>query len=294
VTVSTLTVVPEATASGTAPCAEPTFDPMTRFFLGTHLPHWLALPDVAVPLFISDRRLRRYRRLPRAVTIWALDSGGFTELARHGTWDHGPTPAEYVARVRRYRDEIGHLAWAAPQDWMCERHIIAKTGLSVAEHQRRTVDNYLRLRDLAPDLPIIPPVQGDTTTDYLRCVDRYANRGVDLTRAELVGVGSICRRQSSAQLGDILTGLHRVGVTRLHGFGVKTQGLAQYGHLLVSADSMAWSAHARRRPALPGCAHRTCANCRRYALAWRHQVVATIARNVQPALFGLSPQEWAA
>jgi hypothetical protein len=289
-TVSTLTVVPEATASGTAPCAE-----LPLFYLGTHLPHWLALPDVAVPLFISDRRLRRYRRLPSATTAWALDSGGFTELARHGTWDHGPTPAHYAARIRRYRDEIGHLAWAAPQDWMCERHITARTGLTVAEHQRRTVDNYLRLRELGPDLPIIPVVQGDTAADYLRCVDRFAASGVDLARVELVGVGSVCRRQSTSQVGDILTGLHRVGVTRLHGFGIKVAGLARHGHLLASADSMAWSAQARRRPALAGCAHRSCANCRRYALSWRRKVVATATRAAaQQALFGLAPQEWAA
>jgi hypothetical protein len=29
----------------------------------------------------------------------------------------------------------------------------------VAEHQRRTVDNYLRLVDLAPELPIVSAVQ---------------------------------------------------------------------------------------------------------------------------------------
>jgi hypothetical protein len=293
VTVSTLTVVPEATASGTAPDAEPAQHPM--FFLGTHLPHWLRLDDVSVPLFISDRRLRRYRTLPRATGLWALDSGGFTELSRHGDWNYGPTPAAYVARIRRYRDEIGHLAWAAPQDWMCEARIVARTGLTVVEHQRRTVDNYLHLRELAPDLPIIPVVQGDTPSAYLRCVDRYHRAGVDLTRARLVGVGSICRRQSTTQVGDILPGLHRLGVTRLHGFGVKTAGLARYGHLLASADSMAWSAEARRRPALPGCRHRNCANCHRYALTWRHRVVAITTRAaMQPALFGLSGQEWAA
>jgi hypothetical protein len=34
-----------------------------------------------------------------------LGNGGFTELSQYGTWDTGPTPAEYVARVRRYRDD---------------------------------------------------------------------------------------------------------------------------------------------------------------------------------------------
>jgi hypothetical protein len=119
--------------------------------------------------------------------------------------------------------------------------------------------------------------------------------GVDLTTAPLVGVGSVCRRQSTAEVADILTALHRAGVTRLHGFGVKTQGLARYGHLLTSADSMAWSAQARHRPALPGCNHATCANCRRYALTWRDRVLAALgATTARPALFGLSPQEWTA
>jgi hypothetical protein len=43
-----------------------------------------------------------------------LDSGAFTELSSHGRWDHGPTPAQYVGRIRRYHDDIGSLLWAAP------------------------------------------------------------------------------------------------------------------------------------------------------------------------------------
>jgi hypothetical protein len=286
VTVSTLTVVPEASASGTAPCAAP-----PRFYLGTHQPNWLSL---GVPLFISDRRLRRYRRLPRAAGRWALDSGGFTELSRYGTWDTGPTPAQYVDRVRRYRDEIGHLDWAAQQDWMCEPFITAKTGLSAREHIHRTVGNFCELSALGPDLNIVPSVQGYRVADYLYCVERYDKAGVDLRRVPLVGVGSVCRRQSTHEVGEILTLLHQAGVTRLHGFGFKIQGLARHGALLTSADSMAWSAHARRRPRLPGCTrHASCANCPRYALQWRQHVLDAAAASVaQPALFALSG--WAA
>jgi hypothetical protein len=207
------------------------------FLLGTHQPGWLG--KAGVPLFVSDTRPRVYRTLPRAAAPWALDSGGFTELQRHGRWTI--TPPEYVARVRRYRDEIGALMWAAPQDWMCEPIVIsggtvagqrfAGTGLTVAEHQRRTVANYAQLRDLAPDLPIIPVVQGDTPDAYRRCVELYDRLiGVDLTAAPLVGVGSVCRRQATGEAGRILTALHAHGVTRLHGFGFKTLGLTQHGH----------------------------------------------------------------
>lgn len=243
------------------------------FLLGTHHPNWLATSKV--PLFVSDRRLRSYRRLPCAVVPWALDSGAFTELAANGSWSHGPTPEQYADRVSRYRREVGRLLWAAPQDWMCEPQILARTGLGIAEHQRRTVANFCTLRRLAPDLPFIPVVQGWAVRDYVRCVTLYARAGVDLTAERLVGVGSVCRRQASADVEAILHALHAAGVTRLHGFGVKLQGLRRYGPLLVSADSLAWSFAARRSAPLPGCVgrHRTCANCPTFAYRWRNRLV---------------------
>ncbi|GII20842.1 deazapurine DNA modification protein DpdA family protein [Planosporangium mesophilum] len=272
------------------------------FMLGTHQPGWLAKPEVAaaqVALFVSDRRLRVYKRLPVAAAPWACDSGGFTELQTCGRWT--VTPAAYVARLRRYRDEIGNLMWAAPQDWMCEPIVInggrvgpvvfAGTRLSVAEHQRRTVANFAQLRDLAPELPVIPVVQGFTRDDYLRCVDLYWTLArVDLTAAPLVGLGSVCRRQGTAEAGRIIAALHTAGVTRLHGFGFKILGLTGHGSRLTSADSMAWSVDARRRGRpLPGCtAHANCANCLRFALLWRTNVLtAAHTHSDQPALFDL-------
>jgi len=55
----------------------------------------------------------------------------------------------------------------------------------------------------------------------------------------------------------------------VHGFGVKTQGLAVYGAQLTSADSLAWSLDARRSDPLPGHAHKSCSNCLEYASQWR-------------------------
>ncbi len=240
------------------------------FYLGTHQPGWLGRLDV--PLFVSHRTLRARRRLPPARCRWALDSGGFTELALHGHWQ--TSPGEYAQAVARYAQQIGRLAWAAPQDWMCEPVILARTGLSIAEHQARTIDNYCLLRQLAPTLPFVPVVQGWRLGDYLACVDRYAAAGIDLAAAPLVGLGSVCRRQATGEIGAIAAELAAAGL-RLHGFGVKQHGLARYADHLASADSLAWSYAARRRPALAGCtAHRNCANCPRYALAWRAQVVA--------------------
>jgi hypothetical protein len=254
------------------------------FYLGTHQTGWLKHADV--PLFVSDRRLRECVRLPRAAAPWALDSGGFTELQLNGEWT--VSPEAYIARVRAYQRQIGRLTWAAPQDWMCEPIIInggkvgtqefVGTHLSVPEHQARTVANLLDLRKLAPDLPFIPVLQGYTLDEYLHCIDLYTAAKVDLASEPIVGLGSVCRRQATTEIHEIVSTLIAAGVTRLHGFGVKSAGLDLYGGLLTSADSLAWSFDARRyrRPS-PWCTeHRTaknCASCKSYALAWRSRTI---------------------
>lgn len=263
-----------AVHGGSVPCDARLSEPLT-FFLGTHKTYWLADSRFAeIPLFVSRRALDVRAELPRAVGPWALDSGGFTELALHGGWS---MPArEYVARVRRFRDEIGNLAWAAPQDWMCEPEVVARTGLSVTAHQVRTVRNLLELRAIAPELPIVPVLQGFTEAEYLRCRDLYATAGVDLTAEPLVGVGSVCRREATTEAARIFRRLRAEGL-RCHAFGAKTAGLALYGSEIASADSLAWSFAARaRKIRLEGCTHACCNNCPRWALLWRAEVLRRI------------------
>ena len=217
-----------------------------RFFLGTHMPSWLA--SLGVPLFVSHRRLAGMRRLPVAAAWWALDSGGFSELSLYGAWRTSPrsTPPRSV----RYRDEIGSLAWAAPQDWMCEPPILAKTGRSIAFHQAATVASVLELRERVGPL-VIPVLQGWDLGDYVACAERYRDEGLDLATEPVVGLGSVCRRQGTATIAAIVSELAGYGLA-LHGFGIKTKGLGTYARQLASADSMAWSYTARRRAAPAG------------------------------------------
>lgn len=243
-----------------------------KFFLGIHQPIWLTRVH-NVPLLVSHRRLGHRRTLPRAVTEWALDSGGFTELQLHGSWQ--TDERSYVRAARRYASEIGNLSWCSPQDWMCEQRILKRTGLTIRQHQQRTVRNFVRLRDLAPDLPWVPILQGWTLDDYNRCADLYESAGIDLASEARVGVGTVCRRQHKADVERIM----RVFATRnlrLHGFGVKIGGLSQYAEALSSSDSMAWS---RRGRYVRGCtpSHKTESNCLRFALNW-HQRVQELVR----------------
>jgi hypothetical protein len=233
-----------------------------RFWLGVHRPNWLARDGV--PLFISRTVLEKRARMPEARVPWALDSGGFTALSRPPyRWALGPE--DYLERIAFFAT-AGRLEWAAPQDWMCEPWIVENTGLSVREHQERTVENYLTLRGRGV-VPIIPVLQGWSYEDYEVCMDLYAQAGVDLHAEPLVGLGSVCRRQNTDEIGWLVQSLALTGL-RLHGFGVKRTGLERYGHYLASADSMAWSFRARRSPPLPGHTHMNCANCHEYALLW--------------------------
>ncbi|MEV6781950.1 hypothetical protein [Streptomyces sp. NPDC051098] len=122
----------------------------------------------------------------------------------------------------------------------------------------------------------MPVLQGSSLSSYLACADLYAAAGVDLPHAPAVGLGSVCRRQATNEIGAIVTTLADRGMA-LHGFGVKIDGIARYGHLLASADSMAWSTGARYAPRMNGCTRRAvkCQNCARYALRWCTKVVHT-------------------
>lgn len=239
-----------------------------RFYLGTHMtsPTWW---EQGVPLFVSRRRLARRKSLPEPRAPWALDSGGFTELHDYGRWTI--TEDDYVAEVERYR-QMGHLDWVAPMDWMCEPFILERTGLTVADHQARTVENFLRLRDRLGEL-VVPVLQGWRLDDYLRCADLYAAADVALDDEPVVGLGTVCRRQNMEEAEVIVRALARLDIA-LHGFGVKSTGLQAYADALTSADSMAWSYNGRRNHGRcpNGCV--SCANCLHHALSWRDSLLA--------------------
>lgn len=258
-----------------------------KFFCGTHHPNWLWLkePWSASMLFVSHRRLGRQKSYKPANVDWALDSGGFTELALYGRWTI--EASVYVAAVRRYANEIGRMLWAAPQDWMCEPVVRAQTGLSVAEHQCRTIASVLELRALAPEIHWIPVLQGHDPEDYLEHAEQYERAGFDLQGEPLVGLGSVCRRANDDSIVSMIRRISALGI-RMHGFGVKRSGVARLSHVLESADSLAWSYHARKEPPLPGCKHRNCANCPRFAAHWVAETLSSIDRVVaQQELFPL-------
>ncbi len=172
-----------------------------------------------------------------------MDSGAFTEVARNGGFR--TSPGEYAETINRLA-EHGGLVAAVAQDWMCEPFVIAKTGLSVREHQKRTVERYGELRALT-DSYVMPVIQGYAPEQYSQHVAEY---GALLDHEAWVGVGSVCKR--SGRPDAIAAVLDAVLSVRpdlcLHGFGVQLRALKDPAvrGLLATADSMAWSFNARR------------------------------------------------
>jgi len=211
-----------------------------KFFTGLHQPSDAKHFDAA---FVSVNRLRD-RKSQFMAGEWIMDSGAFTEISTHGRYRH--SVVEYAAEIRRWAGK-GQLLAAVAQDWMCEPFIVAKTGLSVRKHQELTVDRYdALLREDCGGVYILPVLQGFAPTDYVHHLGMYGDR---LVQGQWVGVGSVCKRNGKPdQVAAVLHGIKAARPDlRLHGFGLKTTALAHplVRSLLESADSMAWSYHAR-------------------------------------------------
>jgi hypothetical protein len=215
-----------------------------RFYVGVHHPSD-AKHLGAVFVSVSTLTGPKGRRSKFTDKPWIMDSGAFTTIAKHGGY---PEPVDAYAEVIR--------KWAAPnliaavaQDYMCEPAMLAKTGLTIAEHQRLTIKRYDALVALdTGGIPIMPVLQGYDPADYGAHVRAYGSR---LAKGAYVGVGSVCKRNGRPDaVLAVLEAIHDARPDlRLHGFGLKTTslGVKAIRDHLESADSMAWSFSARRQ-----------------------------------------------
>src|SRR5262249_31000712 len=137
---------------------------------------------------VSINTLRK-RQSDFKVNEWILDSGAFSELSRFGSYRH--SVEDYAREVTRW-SACGQLLAVVSQDYMCESFILERTGLSVADHQRLTIERYDALLPLC-SVPIMPVLQGYRVSDYLTHLDSY---GARLGPGAWVGVGSVCKRNS--------------------------------------------------------------------------------------------------
>lgn len=253
------------------------------FYLGLHHPRWVEQVDF--PVCLSHVALSRYKRAcPRLGpgATWILDSGAYSQLSGHGKFLS--TPRQYAEAALRYIEEVGQPDFISPQDWMTEPEVLAATGLNVREHQARTIESYLTLRELLPGQPVIPVLQGNSLTSYLECLRGYEAAGIDLAALPRIGVGSVCRLQATEKIGEIVTALAVNQGLAIHGYGVKKLAFDKgYGPYFRSADSMAWSTRGRH---VAGCAHggraQSESGCLQFAISWREQLLRKLHPDENP------------
>jgi hypothetical protein len=211
------------------------------FFTGLHQPSDAQHFDAA---FVSVNRLRN-RKSNFRVGDWIMDSGAFSEISQFGEYRN--EVSEYANQIIRWA-KCGNLLAAVTQDYMCEAFILEKTGLTIYEHQQKTVARYDELLRCETGVYIMPVLQGYAPNDYVRHIEMYGSR---LAKGAWVGVGSICKRNGDPRaIESVLLAIHYARPDlRLHGFGLKSTALASgiVNQLLFSADSMAWSYQARMK-----------------------------------------------
>jgi len=229
------------------PSARLTADADFRFYVGVHHPRlaWpLTLRGFRVCISANVLRERLYD-VPflGCDEPWLLDSGAFTQVALQGGFRQ--SERDYAAMIRRFA-RTGLIA-ASTQDFMCEDLALRATGLTVAHHQRLTIERFDAIRDAGTGgVHLLPVLQGRTPDDYRRHLDAYGGR---IGLNAWVGVGSLCKRQGDpAVIAAILDAILRDRPDlRLHGFGCKRTSLldVEVRRRLATADSMAWSFAAR-------------------------------------------------
>lgn len=212
-----------------------------RFFVGLHQVSDARCFDAAC---ISVNRLRS-RRSAFAGGDWIMDSGAFSTILTHRGYPHGVE--EYAAQINRWK-VCGRLLAAVGQDYMCEPSMLRLTGLTVADHQRLTIERYDALLPLVEDVYVMPVLQGYRPDEYVDHIRQYGDR---LTAGMWVGVGSVCKRNGDpAAIEAVLRAIRGARPDlRLHGFGVKVAAFSSglIREWLHSADSMAWSYAARKQ-----------------------------------------------
>ncbi|MDK6080354.1 DUF7221 family queuine tRNA-ribosyltransferase-like protein [Massilia varians] len=173
----------------------------------------------------------------------ALDSGGFVAAQKYNGFPW--SVEQYLNLVESY-----DWAWYASMDH-CVEPEIAGDKAGVMFRVAETARMYGELRRAAADRGLPPPMpvlQGWTPSQYVYCAERLPL----FEWPDLIGVGSMCRRNLHGEVGvfavlDALDGILPPH-TKIHLFGVKGRSMQHLGQhpRIASIDSLAWDFAARK------------------------------------------------
>lgn len=173
----------------------------------------------------------------------ALDSAGFVAAVKYRGF---PWSIDHYLKLAQSYD----WAWYATMDFCVEAEV-AGDKTEVMFRLAETVRMFSELRNHALDRGMaapMPVLQGWTPSQYVWCAEKYPL----VEWPDLIGLGSMCRRHLHGDVGvfAVIDALDRIlpPHVKFHLFGVKGKSLEHLGQhpRIVSIDSMAWEAAARR------------------------------------------------
>lgn len=190
-----------------------------------------------------DEKKSRFRiRRPPAdhISGLAIDSGGFTAAQRWGKypWRH----EQYVDFVRRMSRDIS-LDFCVVMDYVCEREASEQAHQINLDRIKQTIKNELILRKMAPELPWLGVLQGNTLGERTLDLELRMERPEQLIAQEM-GIGSICGRPPSEAKEIIRFYVERLPHARYHVFGMNIQTLDNADDVfwyVQSWDSYSWA-----------------------------------------------------
>jgi hypothetical protein len=207
-----------------------------RWQMYRFLPHGINVMFSAAGFWNDEAgEWRRNAKFKRSFGLTWLDCGGFTMLNGYG---------DYPFSVINYANLIARLRpnYYASMDYPCEPEISRSLGLMTnAERIKATVANAVELAEWESQLPgqMVPVIQGYSLREYLLCLRLHQEAG---TIRDYMAVGSMCRRISNEELGQLIPGIYhaaqKMGCTKLHFFGLKlSPDLEPYNDMIYSRDS---------------------------------------------------------
>jgi len=198
-----------------------------------------ALRTLPHPINVMVNYSSKVRSYPQNTRLRFLDSGGFSYFFKAIEFDNRID--KYVNFVLKHNVDL-----FANRDYPCEPELLKKRHSTVLQNQMRTLDNQIKIERHInyhhPELfnRFVAVLQGWEPDDYIFMADTLNDHGL-LT--DLVGIGSVCRRNSNKAIKDVIMTIHeQFPCLKLHGFGIKFGLLkdADVWEALHSVDSQAF------------------------------------------------------
>jgi hypothetical protein len=187
----------------------------------------------------EDRQRFKIHRPPSDhIESICIDSGGFTAAKRWGRYPW--TPAQYADWIAEESRDV-QLDFCATMDYACEKTVNRSILTTNKERIEESIQNELACRQVAPDLPWLPVLQGDNLAE--REFDLSLRRRLGLIPATFAGLGSICGRGVVGARQVIKFYRHQLPGVKYHAFGLHVQALDDDEVFMAvrSWDSYSWN-----------------------------------------------------